>query len=147
MSIYIAPYRDLIDAPFVCCEPAFPPPCQPNPLSFFPNLPQVRGKGIHKGDHHKLDQWWPRCLQKILIQSSPLESESHWSFLIERARVYTLTRYTQLNALPAQLCVIKTTTKQATNASMLLLWRWKANYNSSYDRVVFACIRVCWYHT
>ena len=38
--------RDLIVAPFVCCEPAFPPPCQSNSLSFFPKLPQVQaGKG------------------------------------------------------------------------------------------------------
>ena len=46
--------RDLIVAPFICCEPAFPPPSQPNPLSFFPNLPQVQEKGIYEADHHKI---------------------------------------------------------------------------------------------
>ena len=38
--------RDLIAAPFACCELAFPPPCQ-NPLSFFPNL-QCRERGYTK---------------------------------------------------------------------------------------------------
>ena len=53
--------RDLIVAPFACCEPAFPPPCQPNPLSFFPNLPQVRGKGIYQADHHKISDDQDAC--------------------------------------------------------------------------------------
>ena len=53
--------RDLIVAPFACCEPAFPPPCQPNPLSFFPSLPQVREKGIYKADHHKISDDQDAC--------------------------------------------------------------------------------------
>ena len=53
--------RDLIVAPFVYCEPAFPPPGQPNPLSFFPNLPLVRGKGIYEADHHKISDDQDAC--------------------------------------------------------------------------------------
>ena len=53
--------RDLIVAPFACCEPAFPPPCQPNPLCFFPSLPQVQGKGIYEADHHKISDDQDAC--------------------------------------------------------------------------------------
>ena len=42
--------RYLIVAPFVSCEPDFPPPGEPNPLLFFPNLPQVWGKRMYKTD-------------------------------------------------------------------------------------------------
>ena len=40
----------------------------------------------------------------------------------------THTGYTQLSALPAQVGITKTTTKQTT-VSILLLWRRKADYN------------------
>ena len=54
-------FRDLIVAPFVYCEPAFPPPGQPNPISFFPNLSLVRGKGIYEADHHKVSDDQDAC--------------------------------------------------------------------------------------
>ena len=44
--------RDLIVP--VGCEPDFPLPGEPNPLSFFPNLPQVRGKRMYEADHQKI---------------------------------------------------------------------------------------------
>ena len=46
--------RDLIVAPFVGCEPNFPPSGEPNSLLFFPNLPQVRGKRMYEADHQKI---------------------------------------------------------------------------------------------
>ena len=46
--------RDLIVAPFVGCGLDFPPSGGPNPLLFFPNLPQVRGKRMYKADHQKI---------------------------------------------------------------------------------------------
>ena len=39
------------------------------------------------------------------------------------------TKYTQLSALPAQMGITKSMTKQTTNVSMLLLWKRKADYN------------------
>ena len=39
------------------------------------------------------------------------------------------TGYTQLSALPAQVGITKSMTKQTTNVSMLLLWKRKADYN------------------
>ena len=41
----------------------------------------------------------------------------------------THTGYTQLSALPAQMGITKSMTKQTTNVSMLLLWKRKAGYN------------------
>ena len=48
--------RDLIVSPFVSCEPEFPPTCQPNPLSYFPDLPQMWGKSMYEADHQKTDR-------------------------------------------------------------------------------------------
>ena len=41
----------------------------------------------------------------------------------------THTGYTQLSALPAQMGITKSMTKQTTNVTMLLLWKRKAGYN------------------
>ena len=68
-----------------------------------------------------------------LAKTSYSEIFFHTNSLYISKGICTYRVYAQLNTLPAQMGVIKTTTKQTTNVSMLLLWRRKADYNFSPD--------------